>query len=58
MLNALSTFCFERIQPQALLFLARSVFGTVDAVKSKEIALNDDVNVFGESLNQFPRFGE
>jgi len=58
MLNALPAFRFECIQPQALLFLARSVFGTVVTAKSEEIALNDDVNVFGESLDEFPRFGE
>jgi hypothetical protein len=34
------------------------VFGTAVAAEAGGITLNDDVNVFRESLDEFPRFGE
>jgi hypothetical protein len=58
MLNALPTFRFERIQTQALLFFARSMFRAAVAPEAEEVALNDDVNVFRKSLDEFPRFCE
>lgn len=48
----------QPVESLLTLFVARSVFRTVGATEAQELAVDDDVDVFGEAVDQLPALGQ
>lgn len=48
----------QRLEPFGSLFIARGLLGRFRAAEAQELSIDDDVDVFGEPLDQPPALGE
>ena len=47
-----------RASRRSALLFARSFFGSGVAAETQSLLVHDEINVFGETLDEFPRFGK
>ena len=48
----------QLVESLLTLFVARSVFRSIGATEAQELAVDDDVDVFGEAVDQLPALGQ